>query len=392
MKSFSQEEDTLSVLFFGNSITLTNSLPTMFENMVKNQGKSIEIGIGAKANHLLDHLLDVPSSMNTIGDKQWDYVVLQLTPGTFAESIADSYYAISEFVRLIKENNPCSQIIFFMPWKRATADEQAIQKILTGTINYANEYNSTICPAGMAWSNFNDEYPEIELYSDWIHPNQIGSYLASCSLYSTIYKESSENIYYPSSLTKEESLLCQSISDEVVLSDLIKWNLEFKAYFDYSLDNASVSFSNSTSNAIEYYWNFGDGNSSLLTYPSHTYKDTGSYEITLIVHSDTCFALSDTLSKSIHINSIEAELSDIEVMPNPFTNAINIDLAQEYKMVEVDIYKNDGKHVFHQEYEKSGEISLSLNHLNSGAYILNISLLDDDLKYYTTKIIKINPK
>lgn len=391
MNSFSQEEDTLRVLFFGNSITLTNSLPSIFESIVENQGKNIEIGIGAKANHLLDHLLDVPSSMNTIDDKQWDYVVLQLTPGTFAEAIADSEFAISEFVKLIKENNPCSRILFFMPWKRATENDQAIEKILIGTTKYANEYNSIICPAGMVWSAFNSAYPGIELYTDWIHPTTIGSYLASCALYSTIYQESSATVSFYGGLTEEEAIMCQSVSDEVVLNDLVKWNITFEANFDYTLDHSIISIKNSTNTASEYRWDFGDDNISSLPLPSHTYNDTGIYEITLIVHSDSCLALSDTLSKTIQIHSIKADLSDIEVMPNPFQDELYIDLVKEYEKIEIDIYTNDGKKIYQQYYENTSKITLSLYMLNSGIYLLNMRLMDDELKQITTKLIKIEP-
>ena len=45
----------------------------------------------------------------------------------------------------------------------------------------------------------------------------------------------------------------------------------------------SVQFKNQSTNALSYYWNFGDGTSSTLKNPGHTYNETGEYLVTLQV-------------------------------------------------------------------------------------------------------------
>ncbi|RYE16300.1 MAG: PKD domain-containing protein, partial [Sphingobacteriales bacterium] len=58
----------------------------------------------------------------------------------------------------------------------------------------------------------------------------------------------------------------------------------------------TVSFNNSSTGAVSYSWNFGDGNASNVANPSHIYTATGNYTVTLIAtNANGC---SDTLVKT----------------------------------------------------------------------------------------------
>jgi len=56
-----------------------------------------------------------------------------------------------EFRNRIYENNACSKIIFFMPWKTAADETSKIQAIKQETLEIANELNAPISPAGTIW-------------------------------------------------------------------------------------------------------------------------------------------------------------------------------------------------------------------------------------------------
>ena len=60
-------------------------------------------------------------------------------------------------------------------------------------------------------------------------------------------------------------------------------------------ENLSLGENNS------YSWNFGDGNTSIDTFPNHTYSAVGNYVVTLITTDPTSCNLSDTISKTIQI-------------------------------------------------------------------------------------------
>ncbi|MBL7914833.1 MAG: PKD domain-containing protein [Bacteroidia bacterium] len=55
----------------------------------------------------------------------------------------------------------------------------------------------------------------------------------------------------------------------------------------------TVNFSESSTDAVSYLWDFGDGNTSTSQTPSHTYTSGGSYTVTLVVTSAT--GCTDTL-------------------------------------------------------------------------------------------------
>ncbi len=48
----------------------------------------------------------------------------------------------------------------------------------------------------------------------------------------------------------------------------------------------TVTFANASKNGQIYYWEFGDGTTSQTRYPSHIYKNSGSYNVTLTVSTN----------------------------------------------------------------------------------------------------------
>ncbi len=63
----------------------------------------------------------------------------------------------------------------------------------------------------------------------------------------------------------------------------------------------AATFTNSSTNATSYTWNFGDGGSSAATNPTHTYTSTGTYTVSLIaITSNGC---NDTINQPITVLS-----------------------------------------------------------------------------------------
>lgn len=79
---------------------------------------------------------------------------------------------------------------------------------------------------------------------------------------------------------------------------------------DFSADYTSmcsapltVQFSNTTVNANTYLWKFGDGTTSTLTHPSHTYASPGNYNVKLIGYGGSCGIDSLLRNSYISINT-----------------------------------------------------------------------------------------
>ena len=72
-----------------------------------------------------------------------------------------------------------------------------------------------------------------------------------------------------------------------------------KSDFQFSANELSVSFTNSSTSSNNYIWDFGDGNSSQQANPTHLYTSDGVYTVSL-VSSNSCS--TDTLSQTISLS------------------------------------------------------------------------------------------
>ena len=76
--------------------------------------------------------------------------------------------------------------------------------------------------------------------------------------------------------------------------------------------NSSVSFTNQTTGASSYNWQFGDGTSTSTQSPTHSYSDTGVFVIKQI--ATTQFGCKDSTSKNTYV--IENPISNFTTLPN----------------------------------------------------------------------------
>ena len=74
----------------------------------------------------------------------------------------------------------------------------------------------------------------------------------------------------------------------------------------------TVNFQNISSNASSFVWNFGDGNTSTLVNPSHTYNIYGNYNVTLNANGGACG--TDSILKSSYI-SVSTSNPCIVILP-----------------------------------------------------------------------------
>lgn len=105
--------------------------------------------------------------------------------------------------------------------------------------------------------------------------------------------------------------------DSVRVTDMItvyrKPEAEFRPYpSSPNLADNTVLFFNESSNTYLSEWTFGDGGSSVETYPTHTYEDTGSYVITLYITTE--HGCKDTATDVIYVADVVTFY-----VPNSFT-------------------------------------------------------------------------
>ena len=122
---------------------------------------------------------------------------------------------------------------------------------------------------------------------------------------------------------------------------------------------------------ISWNWNFGDGSSSTLQNPSHTYTTDGTYTVSLTV-SDGVTNKTETKTNMIVIGPDgvnDVYENPVSIYPNPVQNQINI--TAEYLIQDASVYNLSGQKVAN-ETSTEKTLQMDLSDLTSGVYILII--------------------
>lgn len=148
-----------------------------------------------------------------------------------------------------------------------------------------------------------------------------------------------------------------------------------------------LTFSNSSTGATSYTWDFGDFSSSSATAPIHAYANNGKYNITLIAWKGTC---SDTvtLMDTIDVGVAEITGGSLSIYPNPINERATFELNMtEAYNISVSVYDITGQLVatVYQGEVSVGTTKLTLDTSNLRSGIYFTSLTSENTK----KIVKM---
>ncbi len=163
-------------------------------------------------------------------------------------------------------------------------------------------------------------------------------------------------------------------------------NANYTNSIDYRL-NPGISYSNTendyaftgtTTNAVSYIWDFGDGSpASTLENPTHAYAGTGGdFTVTLTVTSSRGCSATATTNLFVTDAKEVAGLGQVKVFPNPFRNLTTVEFTLENQMeLSIELLDVTGK-VMGME---SREFAAGVNHhevdgsnLAAGIYFLRL--------------------
>lgn len=156
------------------------------------------------------------------------------------------------------------------------------------------------------------------------------------------------------------------------------------ASFTRVINKDQVVFSNTSSNSIKWLWDFGDGETSAIQNPVHTYKQNGNYNVTLTAYSNVLSA--DVKKETVSINITDVEKDEIpyttqlhQNYPNPFnpTTVISYQLSA-FCHVTLKVFDVLGNEIaaLVNEYKPAGKYNFQFSILNyplsSGVYFYTL--------------------
>jgi hypothetical protein len=402
-----QAQDTTKVLFIGNSHTFVNNLPQTFYQLATHAGKTVYVDDLTMGGYTFQMHLQNPATIQKINEKHWDFVILQeqsQIPSFIPERNFMMYpYAVS-LDSIIHSNWLCTNTMFFMTWAHKYGDlgilqnggsdsfENMQQRLRSGYLTIADSLDAAVAPCGWAWRKLIQDFPSIELFAaDNYHPAENGTYLAACTFYASIFSQPAIGINYSGNVSASNAAIFQEVASQIVLDSLDLWNIGLYApkpiaNFGYFQNGNQFEFTDSSNLANNFEWDFGDGTSSTLQNPTHTYFAEGIYNVRLICRN-SCD--EDTIIKIIQYfvtRFNNNETTEFSISPNPFFDNISIKSASNKKINKIEITQLDGKPVYIIQADEKEINKLDLTKLNKGLYIMSIFTNNETT---VTKIIKL---
>ncbi len=128
-------------------------------------------------------------------------------------------------------------------------------------------------------------------------------------------------------------------------------------------------------NVHSYRWDFGDTSTSLLVTPTHIYKNSGSYDVTLTV-TNNCGSNSYQQQIKLDltsVNNLKSNEIGVDLYPNPTNTQLNIVLSEDkIKIKSIVIFNMIGQKVDMIEHVNNTMANYNVEHLSSGVYFVQI--------------------
>lgn len=189
---------------------------------------------------------------------------------------------------------------------------------------------------------------------------------------------------------KDTTLHCQSVSQTIAV--VVNSNPTADYLISGSLNTSQIlTFSDQSSGAVLWTWDFGDGTTSELQNPQHAYGKMKDYVVNLTVTNDQGCRASKSSSISIVTGLVEEGPLRLDVFPNPATGAVvNLEIEGEnLTEATVSLMNAQGQRVADQILSFVGttaKSSLPISGLSKGLYLLKVKVGEQEV---IRKIVKV---
>jgi hypothetical protein len=202
--------------------------------------------------------------------------------------------------------------------------------------------------------------------------NSIGTIISSNT--NVISSDTINNLVADSYYIETTDQLCGNSIDTIVITDPLPITASFTAPDTIYLNNGgSINFINQSSNAINYLWNFDDGDTSLLYSPTHTYTQSGDYNISLTaLQNSNCF---NTYSKLVNVSNSLTNINDnlsLENLPIWVDEHVLFIDFKNKSFEKLEIRNVLGQVIFNSQNVPHELFSLNLSQLSSNVLFVTL--------------------
>jgi len=301
-----ESKTTTNILFIGNSFTLNNNMPSIFENIATSNHQDVNVLMSAKGGHSFQMHADRKELYTDINKQKWDYVVLQgySRELMFGKDHTDSVVVppLNKIIDSLKKNNPCVNILLYMTWGYQNgykeADtlftyDQMTDSIDEGYRYLSDLYNLSVVPIGMIWREIQQQFPNYSLYHpDGSHPSKLASFAIATSFFFSIYREIpntdiSIKDLQPEQINHVTPIVCRYIQQN---KDKYRQNMNFVEINSDHKQQLELLASINYAHANSFEVNFGDGTQRIdtaLVQIKHRYSTPNTYLLKLLIN-DVC--------------------------------------------------------------------------------------------------------
>ena len=178
------KKSVLKILFVGNSLTYTNDLPQLVQEMGKYDNVNIEYSAFLFPNYSLEDHWNEGKVQKEIEKGHYDFVVAQQGPSALPESQVLLLEYARRLAEVCRKNNV--PMALYMVWPSSSRFFD-LDNIIDSYTQAAKQTQSMLCPAGLAWKYAWQSTPSLPLYgNDNFHPSMTGSVLAAFTVYGTL--------------------------------------------------------------------------------------------------------------------------------------------------------------------------------------------------------------
>ncbi len=226
-------DDSLRVLFIGNSHTFVNDLPGLFSGLSGAGGRPVRTDASTFGGYSLEDHTNTQATLDKIAQDSWSFVVLQeqsVIPTIRYWRYSSMYPASRLFDSLIQLQG--AQTAFYMTWGWKYGGQHSYgdslspdfpdyfemqESVRVAYQEIADELSSTMVPVGMAFARARHIDSLVDLWqADYCHATLMGTYLGACVFYAALHGASPVGLEFYGGLDSATARFCQEIAWQTV--------------------------------------------------------------------------------------------------------------------------------------------------------------------------------